>query len=310
MKEIIILGIIAVLVILIITVYEYYSVSNVANQTCTPGQICCPPPTSNQSFYMFTIEFCWVNGFTYPPFYDAGVSDSSGLDSLPPISMINSPNTGSIPSSQFITRWTLTTDTSIGSGILYQYNPSPTTSLKNYCQAILIISNGNIYTGIGVLYTFTDTTILSGDNPFSQLNVSNGANKKVIASNLGDTVIPANGAMISGTGDGHYNAQLYRGTCDLTNFINALSDSDKARVGTYNSSFDIKYFTSVDPALNLGDPTTTILNVTAQNGTTTVDATNQNGNGFRYGAAYGATVRSYLYNATSVGSGLYPVFHF
>ena len=287
MKEIIIICIIAVLIILIITLYECYSVSNTSNQTCTSGQICCDPPSTSNAVTMFVFNICWVAGLTYPTFADYNKSNTSAINSLPSMSLVNYPNCNGSITTTSIAQWSLTTDTQVGSGIIYQYNPS--NSSQQFCYALLIFKNSNTYTGVSVNYSFTNSSLT-----FNQENVSNGANTKVLQTNL----VGTNGESVGNS---------YLGVCDLTPWINSLSSNDQSRIGTYNSSYTSQ-FTST--GITLPNPTNTSFVVIGENSTITTQVTGSS-TCYRYNANWGTSVSSYIANTTSVGNGApYSIFHY
>lgn len=279
---------------MIITLYEYYSVSNAANQTCTAGQICCSPTTVPTILSMFIFNFCWVNNFTYPVFAEANKSGNSVsfTTSLPVNSLVNYSNSINQPiSGNTINVWYLTTDTQIGKGIIYQYNPSNTS--QQYCYAMLIFQNTNnnsIYTGVVVNYSFTNSSL-----QFTQANVSNGANTKVLQT----TIVGTNGESV---------ASNYLGVCDLSGWFNSLTADDKAQVGTFNSSYTSQFAAT---GVTLPDPRSTIFQAVDGDGSTTVEVSAKSQTYYRYGSNWGATVISYVVGAISAGSGIpYQPFHF
>ena len=300
------------MIILIITLYEHFSISNADNPpTCTGSQVCYDPPTTPQTtpISMFFFKFCWVTGITFPAFAD--VSDrtdvdignpnytGSGTNGLTSISLINYPNdTCTIPKySNGVGMWYLTTDTTQGSCILYQYNPCYSSSNPpQFCYAMLIFNqnNTNTYTEIVVNYLFEVNSLT-----FIYENVANGNNKKIIQM----VMSPTNGENMTW--------DTYLECCDLTSWYNSLSISDQARVGTYNATFN-----TLENNLPVNHPTiangNTMLNPTTHLPTVAGQNFNTQGYGsktcFRNGSIWGATVTSYNYSTPVPGMPYYPYY--
>ena len=317
MKEIIILGIIIVLIILIITLYEHFSISNADNPpTCTGSQVCCDPPTTPQTtpISMFLFKFCWVDGITFPVFADCNTGSGNnpvgsptytgtGYGGLTQTSLINHPNNNNCLGQQVIPNyvkgvgmWYLTTDTILGSGILYQYNPYVPNggAYPRYCYAMLVIDQKGLgaynnstdaYTGIVVNYS------LSNGSNYSHAQVANGTNTKTIQQQIS----PAHGESIDLNG--------FLGCCDLTAWYNSLSTTDKARIGLYTGTIP----SLTNSNIRQVDLTTSLPTILGGNNGNTCNY-NLYPTCFRNGSIFGATVTSYNYNTSVPGMPYYPFY--
>lgn len=281
-NHIIILSVVIILVILIILFFTYRStVSNFSAVQCNAGQICCtacfPSPINVYNFI-----FTYVYGLTYQTFSDYQSGKDIVMDPLATNYYTNGSNS---PSAAGRTRvYYLTTDTSIGSGVIYQYQPEPISGTENM-YAILIypttVQGNNFITGVTARYSFNDITLL-----YSQANVSNGNNLKLVYSNITDS---------------NATTSSYLGVCDLTSWWNQLTQIDRNNIGFYKGNITINGTPGLDPTTNslpLFDNTTLNILSVMQN----MNNTGVNNGGAKatyWNAPYGALVTSFTVGTQS-----------